>query len=775
MQLTSRSFLSFASVLLVMAPVAQDPAAPDGADDAQRLRSEEFGADLDRAFGAMQGALRELPRETFDVKACSAQVGADPESAFAWVRDETRWIAYQGALRGAKGVLLDRMGSHLDRALLLARLLEHAGHEVELARRTLSDDEAEELAEIARAELPGLPDSDDDSEARTLAELTQAAELLKVDLGQVAKYAFEAQAKSDRMVETVHQRGAEQSRALATALGWPVEEETAAPWAPDAESLAALCDHWWVRVRSGDGWSDLDPSRRSHVPGDRIGEGDPDQTYAADELPDELFHRVRIEVRGEQTTPAGRAEHVALSHELRVADSVCETLTLAWVPIGAPPVKGQDAEGAYSPEVLQESALAVSEWLPLLASADGVVKVASLRADGSINKDPAMGFIGESFARGLNALQGGGDPKKQLTAVFVDFEILAPGRGAASIRRSIFDLVGPAARAKADTFEISEELRLRRGLALLSSTRTLLQPCWPSEEFVINRWLTGQLQNRRAQLLATSAAGRGDSAGVRSAMQGARPSDGSLLMLASQRRDRSPFAGAIALTQVNLLGSYELIASAGQTPLVQRGFDILRNEVGVLPESPHPANRVRLGQGVVDTVLEAELLDGEGPVQNASRSFAATLARKEAVTPIVDSASLAALGGRLTPDNRVQIEDALESGFVAVLAEAPSDGAPVHWWRIDPRGGTCLGIGVDGRGQGSVEFIGLVSLGMTTIGGLSCIDSTDSDRMGCCMGLWIAGMAGEAALALYLGGPVGAGVALGVAIFYSVWLADACD
>lgn len=773
MQATLPSLLPLAGALTLLVPAAQAPDAPTGADDAQ-LRSQEFAADLDRTFTAMRRALQSLPRETFDVEVRAAQVGADPERAFAWVRDETRWIAYAGALRGARGVLLDRMGSHMDRALLLARLLESGGHEVELAHRRLSEDEARDLADIALAELPAPPDPAEDAETRIVEEVTRAAEFLDVDPGQVAQYVFEARARSDRLVETVLARGSEQSRALASALGWTEEEAADAPEPSDAGSLAALQDHWWVRVRRDDGWLDLDPSRRSHAPGDRVGDGDPSATYAVDDLPAESFHRLRVEVRAEQSGPDGRTRRVAMSHEVRTVDAVCETLTLAWVPIGSAPVTAQDSGGAFSRQALHDSALAVKEWLPILLLGDDLVKDASIRADGSINESPAMGMVGEAFARGLSALGEGADPRKHLTAVFLNHEVLAPGREPESYDRPVFDLLGAGARSGAAPFEISEPLRLRRSLALLGSHRILLQPSWPSQEFVLERWLTGQLRNRQVLLRATLAEGRGDTAGARGAIQAARPSDGSLLLLASQRRDRSPHADSIALTRLNLLGSYEQLGSGGQGLTLQRGFDILRNEVGVLPGGPHPARRVRLEQGVLDTVLEAELLDVEGDVHNASRSFAASLARGEEAVPILEPGGLEVLGDRLHPDSRTQIADALESGLVAVLAELPSDGAAVHWWRIDPQDGTCLGMGRDGRGQ-ATEFIGLLSLGLTTAGGLACIDSTNAARMDCCMGVWFAGMVGEAALAIWLGGPVGAGVALAVAIFYSLWMTDACD
>ena len=48
----------------------------------------------------------------------------DPQKMLDWVRDNTRLVPYEGSLRGALGVLMDRNGNSLDRSILLARLLE---------------------------------------------------------------------------------------------------------------------------------------------------------------------------------------------------------------------------------------------------------------------------------------------------------------------------------------------------------------------------------------------------------------------------------------------------------------------------------------------------------------------------------------------------------------------------------------------------------------------------------------------------------------------------
>ena len=86
---------------------------------AYRERNEILSS-FDRA------AEKEIPRDTFDPQAIIDKVGKDPNKLFEWVRDNTYWVPYRGMLRGHVGVLMDRVGSSLDRSLLLAELLRRA-------------------------------------------------------------------------------------------------------------------------------------------------------------------------------------------------------------------------------------------------------------------------------------------------------------------------------------------------------------------------------------------------------------------------------------------------------------------------------------------------------------------------------------------------------------------------------------------------------------------------------------------------------------------------
>ena len=83
--------------------------------------------------------------------------GKDPEIIRDWVSNNTALVPYRGMLKGAGGVLLDREGNSLDRALLLAKMLEHLGYQVRLGRTILDGAAADRLLRLYETSTPPPP------------------------------------------------------------------------------------------------------------------------------------------------------------------------------------------------------------------------------------------------------------------------------------------------------------------------------------------------------------------------------------------------------------------------------------------------------------------------------------------------------------------------------------------------------------------------------------------------------------------------------------------
>src|SRR5579872_273557 len=82
---------------------------------------------LVRGVFAQAPAAPDDPGDPF-VAAQAAALNHDPNRIYAFVRDQIRFEAYLGSVRGARGVLWAMAGNTLDKASLLAALLQASGY-----------------------------------------------------------------------------------------------------------------------------------------------------------------------------------------------------------------------------------------------------------------------------------------------------------------------------------------------------------------------------------------------------------------------------------------------------------------------------------------------------------------------------------------------------------------------------------------------------------------------------------------------------------------------
>ncbi len=149
------------------------------------------------------------------------------------------------------------------------------------------------------------------------------------------------------------------------------------------------------------------------------------------------------------------------------------------------------------------------EWLPILMVGANSFAQSSFTDTGEVHRE-ALG----DFARGMKKSVKSLDPFKAfprpetkptrreaglLTAEWIEYEIRSPGKSSRTIRRQVFDLLGPAARAEKNLPEpaIGKDQGLERGLNLLGETEFLLLPCQLSPDFVEDLVTTRRLANRK--------------------------------------------------------------------------------------------------------------------------------------------------------------------------------------------------------------------------------------------------------------------------------------
>ena len=660
---------------------------------------------LENSLRAVEDGERESPRDRWDPAYVVEQVGKDPQQLFDWVAGNTFWIPYRGLLRGPVGVLMDRMGNSLDRAVLLATLLKQAGHSVRLAHGELAADRAAGL-------LPSLV------AARTvgLTRRFRPGRLMPARSRQVAvQYHLDgpvSNAPSHRLPpmgsasSALDARVVDQTERLRAAVAGRAANSDR-PTRVDA-AVALLRDHWWVQRQDGASWVDLDllsPDTKALTTAQ--------ETVALDRLPASQVHQVIVRVVSEQWSDGKVAERIALQHTLKPAELIGKPIVLRFWPRRWP--RQFPAPGTNPKDALRATALAQHEWVASLQIGRDNAARSSLQENGDINDHPMMNDFAKIGGSAAGAADDARKPpsaawapesessatKTMLTAAWFEFDIRAPGEPPRTIRRPVFDLLGPSARSSTPVprVELDEARLLTRSLSLTMETEILPIVSRISGEFVSHLLAQSVLGNR--ETLRALVRGEFSETSIRPEEAFSRlvPMPGPLYTLARARLDWNRFDDGIYIDTVDILTRHLFFVPAGGKIAVRDATDIVANEVGV-DFSVEDAFAARLEQGVLDTNAEALLHRGATVSGSAANAFAAS---SDWVTlSSVNDSQLASL--RFSDDDRRRIARDLAAGSMVVAPKGARAGwGPdefVGWWRIDPVSGHVLGVAATGWGQG---------------------------------------------------------------------------
>jgi len=680
--------------------------------------SEKPDAQLDRFFSLIDSVNRRIPRDTFDTEAVVAAVGPDPSRLFAWVRDNTRLVPYRGVLRGETGVLMDRVGNSLDRAILLYSLLKAAGQPARLATGELSSEQATKILESLNARPPRPPSSVASAEEDFL---NAYAEQFQVDRRSIQSARDAAEREARRAREMLARKVEAQSATLLRLL----RRRSGGGPQPDID---ALRNHWWVQWMNGREWVDLDPTLPTATPATALttprGFFQPAKPR---DLGQDLQHTVTLRVIVEQWMDGRLREQKALEQVLQPSELIGQRISVSHYPMKWPKDPGtllaeKDRIAALKKVVLQQS-----EWAPILTIGSGHVIQSSFTDAGEINQTPFAPLLG-SAAQNLGGTIGGmlhsgsiNQPSERapatpgsLTAEWLEYEIHCPGHPVRTLRRQIFDLVGPARRTSSTLAmpPLSEADRLDRGMSLLGESQILPLVADPSPEFVEHLDLQTFLANRSVvgKLLA---AGRSKALGVLSANAGnvSLPSR-RLYALALARVLSSDSAADLYLDRLNILTYSSSLGLSSDLKIVRvRKVDIVANEVAVRPNTRSYAFAARLRHGVLDTNLEVLFAAPDRELGCCTVSFNTATLFDASGAPTswlaVSAGDNAAIGRSSLPAGaRARLAADVASGFDVVT---PTSAVSIEgreraaWWRVDPATGDTLGIGDDGGGD-EVEY-----------------------------------------------------------------------
>jgi len=672
----------------------------------------ERAAQAKHSFQALEDAMRQLPRETFDPAAIVQKVGNDPAALFDWVRDHTCWVPYRGSLREDKGVLMDRVGNSLDRALLLAALLKGSGHEVRLSHAQLDAG----LAESLLTKIRTRPVAGDQPATRPTGEdlLAVSARKYQIDEPAMRGTLAKAVSRSSDVYQTVARRVVQQAPMLRTAAGRTKDQASA----DRATAVEAMRDHWWVQWHDGGAWTDLDPLPADAKPGVALAPAQ--QTTDPAALSDEQRQQVVVRVVIERWKDQKAQEVPVLEHAFRPSALVGREIHLNHY---APNWPGDfnAADSANIQQRLKTAVLAQHEWVPMFIVGSEPVMQSSFTDAGDVNEKPNLnpasregGGVTGSGQGVLDAFGGNASPPAPagaVTAEWIEYETRIPGEAPRRVRRDVFDLIGPAARAagKAAQPAPDDAQRLRRGLALAGQTDILLCGCRPSAPYLTGIGIESLLANQKLFVaLAGEDPALANPTTARPLVEQMKPMIGELEDLAYVRLLLSRYRDGEFVGRPNILTRHIHAHpnAAGQIVGCQ-AIDIVENEIGVRPGFDANAFDVRLAQGVIDTNLESALLTGCGQLHSAAETFAAAGNDAGKWITLRDAKDPALAQIALSPDAKARIADDLAAGCAVVVPKAPGAGF-TSWWRVQPATGTTVGMGENGWGPSMVEYATLV-------------------------------------------------------------------
>ncbi|MBM3284291.1 MAG: hypothetical protein FJY81_00280 [Candidatus Aminicenantes bacterium] len=662
----------------------------------------------------------ELQRESFDPQAVVDAVGDDPAALYGWVRDQTFFVPYRGALRGPVGVLMDRLGNSLDRSLLLAELLTLSGYEVRFAHATLDQQKVDGL--LAKIRPIAVPDrrqsrSAASSELPEVKLIEEYAANFQISSAPLTKAMLELRKESEKFAADASRQAGERLRELRTIIGERAADKD------DQRLSKTIADHWWIQMEQDGKWIDLDPTPSDGRMGQSVKA--PQDTFEVGAIPEEAYCRVEVSVIVERWAGDGLSEREVLKHSLRPAELNEQEVVLSHAPLDWPADLSLKPEDGIAP--LKKAVLGVHEWLPVIQVGADQIYHASFNENGEIDEQPAItGEAGAPSATDVGGLLGGTDEKASkeakgrktpsrengvLTAEWIDYEIAVPGSPPRRIRRESFDLIGPAARAarKAAAAPTSEADRLARGLLLLGQTAVLVQKCQPTPEFLAHLSLQ-PLQTAGDEVLSALEGGTPPEHEEGNRLFASMlPASDTLWKYALSRFTTSPVGQDVYIDTPNVVTFRTAPAMDPEGRLVyQELVDIVANDVAVRAGVKLGPLAVRLGQGVADTNAERLVLAGSPAVTNTLDFFSAAAA--QGLKPILASGvdnSWSQTGW--TADAVARVRNDIADHFAVIVPPQPVVVGGLKrtgWWRVDLRTGTCVGVMDTGFHQ--TEYIKLV-------------------------------------------------------------------
>lgn len=665
-----------------------------------------------------------------------------PEKLFEWVRDNTYFIPYKGLLRGAHGVLIDKKGNSLDRAILLSELLNKSGYRVQLVRGVLSETEVKDILQKVN-QIPGKNSS------------SQFKSLSKTDLEQIEKYSQKFSVKKEIFFNAIEEvkdyrkfvsnRISKSVEKVVPQLMSKLEKIKRVNLSKDIDTiLKSSQDHWWIQYKKDNDWVDLDPTLKDAVPGSTLTKSE--KIIQLDDLDEQLIHKITLKVIIEQWKEGELKNHVVLNHTLKPQKLIGKRIMFFHQPADWPsePNFFQNKEPAkeFNNLILNQNI-----WTPVLQVENQNILGSSFSNSGELSKkvkrkgrSKGAGGLFKGFSKTLTngeLNKKGLEQGSLLTGEWIEYEVYSPGIPVRRIRRQVFDLLWLSERLKKDIKDpvITQEKMMKRNLALLSSTEILPMCCYLNDEFVQHIANISFLANKKVifSLLTVEKLSKPDY--FFSNMSKYRDFNFSLHKLALARNNHKVY-----LNTPNIFSFHYLYEQKDDHITNIKVFDIVDNRIAVSVDNIEKSFLIRLMQGIFDSVAEAVFMTHKGEEDGLSKMYKKIEKENINWLTLYNSGENILESSELSDNVKILINRDLAKGFIIIVPEkaVTIDGNPViKWWRIHPETGETLLIGNYGWGQAMVSYVEQVEIVMqlkgwieTVINILECAELTIIQTLG---------------------------------------------
>jgi len=604
----------------------------------------------DELVARSEALSKAIPRVRYDPAARAQALGPGVDPAFRFVRDQIRYEAYPGVLRGAQGTYAARAGNAFDRSLLLADLLERKGLKIRFAMGRLPRPPAERL--FARIFDPAPP----------------------LEADAVGKAAAFGQAEAEAFMARLRARAVRDYAAIRKALGNALPSK-ATP--PRDEVLREIEAHVWVQVEQNGRWVDLDTAFPDATPG---------RTYAtadrtSEALPKGVDQRITVRITSEALTGGSLKTEIALEFSALAEELLDRQIFVTHAPGGGGGLGGAIAGATLGPDT----------WVPMLW-VDGETHPGKPISFG----DQTAGERGRPPGGGLGGLFGAGGalaPSRYFAAEWLEFEIVFPDGGREVTRRALVDRAGMVWRQAGNL----DPARLR---PLARDAQGLLAP-----RDLHNIWFTAGRHNLAEFADAVSFFPQWASA-VGKTPRGDLDFGQMVWPLAMQAFSFLIRSDHLIVPALNDSPSHRFYADSPRILIVSVGldprpagenqyylyYDLRRDRLRGLAREGSAERGVverKLWFGVLEGALEHETgvqyAMGTGVDASGVASTSGLLTAEGAVV-FRPGAAAREGAGAVSPETTARIAYALGSGAVLVVPRAALRGGLTGWWEIARQG-----------------------------------------------------------------------------------------